>query len=48
MEKEAETLFKKIMSENFPNLREIWTFKFMKLLDHFITSIHNDLLQDSL
>lgn len=31
-EKEAKSLFKQIMADNFLNLEEIWTSKFMKLI----------------
>ena len=46
--KGIESLFKEIIAENFSNLRENWTSKFMKPIDHPIISMQKDLLQDTL
>ena len=47
-ETQTEKLFEETMAKTFPNLGEICTFKFTKLLDHPVTSVWNDLLQDTL
>ena len=39
MEKEVEKLLKETMAENFSNLGEIWTSKFLKLLGYAKISI---------
>ena len=45
---ETEKLFEETMAKTFLHLGEIYAFKFTKLLDHPITSVWNDLLQDTL
>ena len=48
-ETETEKPFEETMAKTFLNLGEkIYAFKFTKLLDHPITSVWNDLLQDTL
>lgn len=40
---EVESLFKEITVENFQTYKEIWTFKFTKLINHPITMTQKDL-----
>ena len=47
-EKEAESLFKEIMAENFEIWGEICSPKFMKLTGPQTNSTEKDLLQDTL
>ena len=42
-EKESESLLKEITVENFHTYKEIWTFKFTKLINHPITMTQKDL-----
>ena len=44
-ERGAESLFKEVIAESFPNQRRNWIYKSMKLREHLITSIQKDFLQ---
>ena len=46
-EKEAESLFKEITAENFPNLRKELDYTSPWSWEHLITSVQKDLLQDT-
>ena len=44
MNKKVECLVKEIRAENSQNRGEVWTSKFMKLIDHSKIQDQNDLL----